>query len=227
MLGPRPVDSLPQPQPNYPSTKHLIQRFESLRQPSKSSSRRVSEERVDPPRSKEVQSSFQNLFGLLKKGASKFNLTIPASREPSPSPTSISDLVHSVRGSRQDKHTKGGGALLYLDQSSTVPIWVSCSAVIGDETLAVSSLTAQANSRVQSISLLGCTDVRSLTPEDLLYSDGFAILPQTEDGDRIQVFELVFDSGVIERFAAFSVKDRAGWVNAIWCVTLECVAIIS
>ena len=59
-----------------------------------------------------------------------------------------------------------------------------------------------------------CSDVRSLGFNELEPVER-SLLPTDPDMD-FKPFEMLFESGAREKFAAPSVKARAGWVSAIW-----------
>ena len=194
-----------------PSTKQLISRFESLESPV-----------ATPKKDKSpVRQSFRNLLGILKKGPSKLkldrrkpslicqNFDLPPDpkfqSEPEPEPVSAGK----------------SGTLLYLSRlsesaSSTplLPVWTTCTVTLSDNSL---ELSWSGTLERHAISLSDCADVRSLTLGQLNPEES-ALLPSNvgPSSEDPRIFEISFASGHRERFAAFSVRERANWVSAIW-----------
>jgi len=90
----------------------------------------------------------------------------------------------------------------------------------GGAKLILSSFTSELQLVVHEIDLSGCTDIRSLSDEEarLLEVDPGAYEHGNEGvGGGPKVFELQFKgSKPKEKFAARSVRERAGWISAIW-----------
>ncbi|THH15640.1 hypothetical protein EW146_g4865 [Bondarzewia mesenterica] len=109
------------------------------------------------------------------------------------------------------------GSLLHLSgpSSSILPVWTSCEVVLHATHLLLTSRTSQGTPSTEVISLLNCADVRSLSLKDL-EQDERDLLPAQRKEDTVKVFELLFDDRKGQRFAGPSVKERAGWVSAIW-----------
>ncbi|KZT29009.1 hypothetical protein NEOLEDRAFT_691090 [Neolentinus lepideus HHB14362 ss-1] len=123
------------------------------------------------------------------------------------------------------------GSVLYLSRPSTdsrsrrlLAVWSSCTATLFPAHITLTSFTAQNNPLSRTVSLVGCTDVRSINLNELEESDR-SMLPSgsvVNDGTREpRVFELSFDGSRKEIFASPSVKERAAWVSAIWDAILN------
>lgn len=93
------------------------------------------------------------------------------------------------------------GSLLYLSS----PGWTNCSVTLDARKLILSFTDLS----VHEIALSDCTDIRSLSSSQLDH------IPH---GDNVKVFEVLFLGKTRERFAARSVRERAGWISAIWFV---------
>jgi len=110
--------------------------------------------------------------------------------------------------------------------------WTTCNVTCsptpgggGGAKLILSSFTSELQLVVHEIDLSGCTDIRSLSVSQL--SDEEARLLEVDPGASghgnegvgggPKVFELKFKgSKPKEKFAARSVRERAGWISAIW-----------
>lgn len=113
------------------------------------------------------------------------------------------------------------GSLLHLchpQSADMLPVWTSCDVVLHPSHILVTWLTHSGNPSTSVVSFERCTDVRSLGVSDLDATER-GLLPSSE-GTELKPFELLFEGRTRERFAAASVKDRAGWVSAIWSVIL-------
>jgi hypothetical protein len=75
-------------------------------------------------------------------------------------------------------------------------------------------LTTHGNPFIHTIRLSNCTDVRSLSSQQL-DAEECALLPKG-DTKEPKVFEILFEGKAREKFAATSVRERAEWVSAIW-----------
>ncbi|PPQ68030.1 hypothetical protein CVT25_014491 [Psilocybe cyanescens] len=154
-------------------------------------------------------------------------------------------------GSFSRPKKKMTGSLHYLIHSSSFSpdsgtqnkTWTPCSVTLEPEThkLLVSSFTTGSGSLpgegmelyVHEIALSGCVNIRSLSATQLGAAEARLLLEEggaQGEGDKMKVFEILFEDGggrVREMFAARSVRERAGWISAIWYVFffLKCFAV--
>ncbi|KAL6310398.1 hypothetical protein BKA93DRAFT_755888 [Sparassis latifolia] len=115
------------------------------------------------------------------------------------------------------------GPLLYLSRSSSPtihPVWTNCNAHLHSSHVLVTWHTAQGNPSTSIVSFTRCTDVRSLSLNDLAPEER-ALLPGSPDVGDVKVFELLFEGRPREKFAARSVGERATWVSTIWDAILQ------
>jgi hypothetical protein len=234
MLGPRSMDSALQ---RHRSTKLLIDRYESMANtpivhpsfrcakaapsglvPSQIQMLPSSHKKDKSP----IRQSLRNLFSVFKKVNVKYKpeertSTINRPGQVLPILTSSSIDFKPLPPAR--KHT---GSLLYLSRASQLsssspilPVWTTCTATVEIDTIVISWLTVHGNPSIHTIQLSNCTDVRSLSSQQL---DGeeFALLPKKGDTEELKVFEILFEGRAREKFAATSVRKRAEWVSAIW-----------
>ncbi|KAJ6593858.1 hypothetical protein B0H19DRAFT_37180 [Mycena capillaripes] len=235
MLGPRSTDSCPSMPPSLQhqrSTKLLINRFESLSD-HKRSAGRVSPTGAPlfpPTQSTEskkdkspIRQSFRNLFAALKKSsglhAGKSKLEATKNHQKNVPDTILSPEDPFTVSTKAFPVPQLAGSFFYLARSSetpaapprVLPVWTFCSAVLEGDTM---YLTWPTNPSTHSVFLKHCTDVRSLTPDEL-DSEERALLPVKD----LKVFRLLFD-GRTEKLATGSSTERARWISAIWDVTL-------
>ncbi|KAL0956318.1 hypothetical protein HGRIS_002471 [Hohenbuehelia grisea] len=116
------------------------------------------------------------------------------------------------------------GSLLYLTSSLEpgLAAWKHCSATLNSQQnyISVTWITEEGRSSEHIISLVACADVRSITSHQLGEPLKTALVPQDTGPDSLKVFEILFEGRSRERFAAFSVQERAAWVSAIWDVVI-------
>lgn len=113
------------------------------------------------------------------------------------------------------------GTLLHLCYSNTqdaFPVWTRCDVVLHPSHILITWLTNRGNPSTSMVTFENCTDVRSLALADLDLTER-GLLPSEPDDPR--PFELLFEGRAREKFAAESVKERAGWVSAIWYVAFK------
>ncbi|THH31345.1 hypothetical protein EUX98_g2855 [Antrodiella citrinella] len=116
------------------------------------------------------------------------------------------------------------GPLLYLCRPvspNDLPVWTDCTVVLHPSHILVTWLTPQDNPSTSMVTLPQCTDVRSLAVNEL-DAEERGLLPTQPNKGELKVFELLFEGRVREKFAAYSVTERAGWVSAIWDALLLC-----
>jgi len=164
-----------------------------------------------------IRQSLRNLFSVFKKvnvsGKYKLNESTTAINLPGQILTSSSVLDFKPPGRKRT------GPLLYLSRTSQpsssfpiLPVWTACSVTVESNTMVISWLTSHGNPSFHTIQLSNCTDVRSLSSQQL-DAEECALLPDTEE---FKVFEILFEGRPREKFAAISVRERAEWVSAIW-----------
>ncbi|KAK7057231.1 hypothetical protein R3P38DRAFT_2496653 [Favolaschia claudopus] len=222
MLGPRPIHSH-SAQPS-PSTKGLINRFESLS--SQSTSMSASDTTTLKTKSplysgitsskkdkSPIRQSLRNLLAALKKG-SGLRAGKPTPETPArlaPTPESLQEPLPAMTLSPTDTcstSTKSfysqqlTGSLYYLvrfpetlSTSQNLPTWTFCSAVLEDNAL---HLTCKTTASIYAVSLQHCLDVRQEAEEE---SESGSILL----GEDMKVFEVL---------------ERARWVSAVWDIIL-------
>jgi len=101
--------------------------------------------------------------------------------------------------------------------------WTTCNITLDPTSrkFHLSSFTSELEFVVHEINLSGCADIRSLSASQLSEKESKLLdeaSVRLEGGlGRLKVFEITFADGrPKERFAAKSVKERAGWISAIW-----------
>lgn len=115
------------------------------------------------------------------------------------------------------------GTLLYLCKPispDSLPVWINCDAALHRSHIVLTWFSNLGNPSTSLVQLSRCTDVRSLALGDLDAAEG-SMLPEDPRFREPKVFELLFEGKAREKFAAASVKDRAGWVSATWCVLCQ------
>ncbi|PPR07714.1 hypothetical protein CVT26_003737 [Gymnopilus dilepis] len=127
----------------------------------------------------------------------------PSAKDKSPLRNSLRNLLSVFRKPIQVAQKKHAGSLLYLSPSLA---WLHCAATLDAGKLI---LTGDVD---LEIALSDCTDIRSLSPSKLTIDDT-RLLP---DASRLTVFEILFSDSSTQKFAASSVRERAGWISAIW-----------
>ncbi|KAF4620742.1 hypothetical protein D9613_000491 [Agrocybe pediades] len=145
-------------------------------------------------------------------------------------------LTSSLHTDVQPPKKKMSGSLLYLTRgtqalSSETPgplTWATCSVTLDSEKhkLIVTSFMGELELYVHEIPLAKCSDIHSLSTSQLteeesnLLTEAVAAGGSRVDSLSLKVFEILFDDGNTlprkEKFAARSVKERAGWISAIW-----------
>ncbi|KAJ7287578.1 hypothetical protein C8J57DRAFT_1284332 [Mycena rebaudengoi] len=241
MLGPRSPDShnsnadsnRPTSLHHQRSTKLLISRFESLSSASGSTPIPPVIRPLFPPfqdtkkEKSPIRQSFRNLLAVFKKGSGllahgRSNLKYLEDIQLAqglPSAKSVSGEDHFIPTTAVTT-PHYAGSLFYLarspDTSATppvLPVWSFCTAALEGDTM---NLTWPTTPAARSILLKHCTDVHSLSP-DQLDPEERALLPgDLKEIQDIKVFEILFEGRAREKFATTSVRERARWVSAIW-----------
>jgi hypothetical protein len=228
------------------STKQLISRYEamtpkplSIAKPYKRSS-----QGLNPPKTlsspfqgkgkghSPIRHSIRNFLSVFKRGRvvstekanSRPDQPVDADRNVSTnSPARLADLATV---SSQEPLVLHSGSLLHLSRSSSpqphavphiLPVWTTCTAILTATNIRITWLTSRGNPSIQNISLLQCTDVRSLALCQI-NPDEKALLPANGESnvEDLKVFEILFEGQRSERFAASSVQERAKWVSILW-----------
>lgn len=119
------------------------------------------------------------------------------------------------------------GPLFYLTREAPILlsspcqlVWTSCSVTLDVDArkLLVTSFTGpDIELCIHEILLPQCTDVRSLAATQLGNEERRALNEVVgPEKETLRVFEVLFEGKEREKFAARSVKERAGWISAIW-----------
>ncbi|KAJ3533011.1 hypothetical protein NM688_g7343 [Phlebia brevispora] len=108
--------------------------------------------------------------------------------------------------------------LCYPDTKDAFPVWTECNVILHPSHILITWHTNLGNPSTSIITFEQCTDVRSLGLADLDPTER-TLLPTAPDD--LKPFELLFEGRAREKFAAVSVKERAGWVSAIWDAVLK------
>lgn len=112
------------------------------------------------------------------------------------------------------------GSLIYLTESPfdpNTPEWVLSKVTLKGSTINVGWLSHTGVSHAREISLVGCSNIRSVSDLRSLGSKERDALPM--DGDEhLKVFELLFKdrSRSTEWFAVSTIRERAKWISAFW-----------
>ncbi|KAF9464939.1 hypothetical protein BDZ94DRAFT_1307379 [Collybia nuda] len=219
------------------STKHLIGRFESMNNSplqSPNFTRVYSGKPLAVPlqhappasRKKEkspIRRSFRNLFLVLKKATTGSKNDIQGDF------ISTLPVLSTVKSSPPSGHINRifSGFLLYLlrppclSETSVSPCWIPCTATLEDGRIIIAPTSTQGFFVTHTIYLSHCADVRSLTVQQLDPNEN-VLLQQRKDINDLRVFEILFEGKAREKFATTSIRDRAGWVSAIWDAILPC-----
>lgn len=229
------------------TTKELIGKYESMSTPAKSTRPSIASSKYSNLTTPEatdktdkrgkgrspIRQSFRNLLSVFSKKSRSVKdvrgegldistlLTVPT---PKLEPLSIPKLTQTASPSEVACTTPiavYSGELLHLCRPlspEALPIWASCKVALHPKHMLVTWETFCGNPSTSVVTLQQCTDVRSLTLDDLDATER-DLLPTGPEYAETRVFELLFEGKSREKFAASSVKERAGWVGAIWYVT--------
>lgn len=112
------------------------------------------------------------------------------------------------------------GSLLYLTHEQDSLAWTTCNVTLEENKIVLSSFTPNMDLYIHEIVLSHCTDIRSLSYVQL-DADEAALLDAVPDSSKMKVFEILFQGRSREKFAAKTVRERAGWISAIWYLYLS------
>ncbi|KAI0766515.1 hypothetical protein BC629DRAFT_1596351 [Irpex lacteus] len=141
-------------------------------------------------------------------------LTIPGA---SPAPRAVASPI--ACNTPSSLHS---GRLFHMSRqaSGSLPVWTDCDILLHPTHMLITWMTSLSNPSTEIVALAQCTDVRSLSVEDLAEEER-GMLPTVTEPNGVFVFELLFEGKGREKFVAHSLKDRAGWVSAIWDAVLR------
>ncbi|KIM45293.1 hypothetical protein M413DRAFT_24527 [Hebeloma cylindrosporum] len=163
-------------------------------------------------------------------------VTVAKKLSPSPSSVVVDEgktfepmKANPVATSARPQKKRITGPLFYLTREEPTLIsapcqlvWVSCSVTIDVDAhkLLVTSFTGPGTDIelcIHEILLSQCTDIRSLGVTQLGNEEKKALDEAVgPEKETLRVFEVLFEGREREKFAATSVKERAGWISAMW-----------
>lgn len=182
------------------------------------------------PRKREkspIRQSIKNLLSALKKGTIRLSkksddkLVVPyvgpQSKEEESKGSSSEWLTNQVKETSKSRPSgkKQTGSLLYLAGEQGSLAWTTCNVTLEGNKIVLASFTSDMDLYVREIILSHCTDVYSLSHVQLGVDEA-ALLDAVADGGKMKVFEILFKGRSREKFAAKTVRERAGWISAIW-----------
>lgn len=170
-----------------------------------------------------IRQSLRNLLSVLKKGAGGIAKRKSDDRLALPAVDDDAEAACAHENPSTEPRRKMAGQLLYLTRDTPVVspgvpgplIWTSCSVTLECNKLVVSSFANDVQLLVHEVSLARCTDIRSVPASQLSEAEA-ALLEAMPGGNKMQVFEINFKGKPKEKFAAKTVRERAGWISAIW-----------
>lgn len=220
------------------TTKQLVSRYEEMSEVVRTqssadawmSTRTADGKRPAPPITKSIRQFISSAFKKDKEIKS-LNTSQISAPQPIASYGSSSSSTqeyhqepasHPVLTEATQLVTMHAGNLyhLYRDCSrsldaSPLPVWLECFVTLSSDRLSIAHHSVSGiNLSAHTVMLLKCSDVCSLA-RDELEVDEKSLLPSDVE---LRVFELQFNGRQKEKFAAFSLQDRATWVSAIWYV---------
>ncbi|KAI0690521.1 hypothetical protein BC835DRAFT_1364126 [Cytidiella melzeri] len=138
-------------------------------------------------------------------------LLIPDASQPTPS--------HVACNTPSSLHS---GRLFHMSRPTpeSLPVWTDCNVLLHPTHMLITWMTSHSNPSTSIVTLAECSDVRSLVLDDLVTEER-DLLPTMSDSNELWIFELLFEGKAREKFAAVSIKDRAGWVAAVWDAVLQ------
>ena len=208
---------------------HLLARGKSTRkhqyvydykQTALSSSLHTPDDKFKPHKKEKspIRQSIKNLLSVLKKGTiglskkSDDKLGVPYVGPQSKEEESKLEWPTSQVRKTGKKQT---GSLLYLAGEQGSLAWTTCNVTLEGNKIVVASFTPNMDLYVHEIVLSHCADIYSLSHAQL-NADEAALLHAMPDGAKMKVFEILFKGRSKEKFAAKTVRERAGWISAIW-----------
>ena len=174
-----------------------------------------------------IRQSIKNLLSVLKKGTiglskkSDDKLGVPyvgpQSKEEESRSSSSEWPTNQVREMSKSRPSgkKHAGSLLYLSVEQGSLAWTTCNVTLEGNKIVLASFTPNMDLHVREIMLSRCADIHSLSHVQL-DADEAALLHDVADGGKMKVFEILFKGRPKEKFAAKTVRERAGWISAIW-----------
>jgi hypothetical protein len=174
-----------------------------------------------------IRQSIKNLLLVLKKGTiglskkSDDKLGVPyvglQSKEEENSSSSSEWPTNEVRETLKSRPSgkKQTGSLLYLSGEQGSLAWTTCNVTLEGNKIVLASFTPNMDLYVREIILSTCADIYSLSHVQL-NADEAALLHAMADGGKMKIFEILFKGRSKEKFAAKTVRERAGWISAIW-----------
>jgi hypothetical protein len=191
------------------SNSHMPDKTSSPRTPKKSSSLSLDGPVPELPlwRRSPIRDSFRNLLSVFGKKSKKKGLVTtelegteafnPPERDPTAPiiPTTLRE-----------------GQLLYITPDANPPIWKSYDATLTPPYLVLNH-TLHPHPPPRRIHLAECLEVHSVAANKIP-PDVTPVI----NGIIAHVFELEFEDGRKEMFAVPSVRERGGWVSALWWV---------
>ena len=174
-----------------------------------------------------IRQSIKNLLSVLKKGTiglskkSDDKLGVPyagpQSREEESKSSSSEWPTNQLKETSKSRPSgkKRTGSLLYLAGEQGSLAWTTCNVTLEGNKIVLASFTPNMDLYVHEIVLSHCADIYSLSHLQL-DADEAALLHTVADGGKMKVFEILFKGRSREKFAAKTVRERAGWISAIW-----------
>ena len=174
-----------------------------------------------------IRQSIKNLLTVLKKGTiglskkSDDKLGVPyvgpQSKEEESKSSSSEWATNQVKETSKSRRSgkKQTGSLLYLAGEQGSLAWTTCNVTLEGNKIVLASFTPNMDLYVHEIILSHCADIYSLSHLQL-DADEAALLHGVADGGKMKVFEILFKGRSKEKFAAKTVRERAGWISAIW-----------
>jgi hypothetical protein len=192
-----------------------------------------------------IRQSLRNLFSVIKKGAGGLarrrsedrlesatgaappGVTVATRLSPSSSPIEGNKFENPVSTTARPQKKRITGPLFYLTREAPTLlsspcqlVWTSCSVTLDLDArkLLVTSFTGtDIELCIHEILLSQCTDIRSLATTQLGSEERRALDEVVgPEKETLRAFEVLFEGREREKFAARSVKERAGWISAIW-----------
>lgn len=155
-----------------------------------------------------IRQSIRNLLSVLKKG------TTGLSKKPDDKPAP-EDPPQVKETSKPPPRKNQTGSLLYLTREQGSLAWTTCNVTLQENKIALASFTPNMELYLHEIPLSHCADIHSLSHHQLDATEA-ALLDVAADSAKMKLFEILFEGRSKEKFAAKSVKERAGWISAIW-----------